>query len=94
MIYVGKELVRQYHEEDAEKVLAPAYKFLARHDISAQSSWKVGHSAETIVKFAESGKFDLILMGSHGHGSVVNMVMGSVATKVLANCKIPVLLIR
>ncbi|MFZ2739684.1 MAG: universal stress protein [Burkholderiaceae bacterium] len=94
VVAVGKEVVRQFHEEDAEKVLAPAYKFLARHDINAHSSWKVGHAAETIAKFAESGKFDLILMGSHGHGSVVNMVMGSVATKVLASCNIPVLLIR
>jgi nucleotide-binding universal stress UspA family protein len=34
------------------------------------------------------------MMGSHGHGSVVNVVMGSVATKVLASCKVPVLLVR
>ena len=94
VVAVGKALVRQFQGEDAEKVLSPVSKFLARHDINAKGNWKVGHAAETIAKFAESGKFDLILMGSHGHGSVINMVMGSVATKVLANCKIPVLLIR
>jgi nucleotide-binding universal stress UspA family protein len=33
-------------------------------------------------------------MGSHGHGTLVNLVMGSVATKVLAQSKIPVLLVR
>jgi len=33
-------------------------------------------------------------MGSHGHGSVGNLVMGSVATKALAACKVPVLLVR
>jgi nucleotide-binding universal stress UspA family protein len=33
-------------------------------------------------------------MGSHGHGTFKNLIMGSVATKVLANCKVPVLLIR
>jgi nucleotide-binding universal stress UspA family protein len=33
-------------------------------------------------------------MGSHGNGSLVNLVMGSVATQVLALCKVPVLLVR
>jgi nucleotide-binding universal stress UspA family protein len=33
-------------------------------------------------------------MGSHGHGTLVNLVMGSVATKVLAHCKVPVLMVR
>jgi nucleotide-binding universal stress UspA family protein len=54
----------------------------------------VGQIGETIGKVADDGKFDMLIMGSHGHGTIVNMVMGSVATKVLANCKTPVLLIR
>jgi nucleotide-binding universal stress UspA family protein len=33
-------------------------------------------------------------MGSHGHGTLGNLVMGSVATQVLAHCKAPVLLVR
>ena len=33
-------------------------------------------------------------MGSHGHGNLGNLVLGSVATKVLAGSKLPVLLIR
>jgi len=35
-----------------------------------------------------------LMMGSHGHGNLANVVMGSVATKVLASCKLPVLLVR
>jgi len=35
-----------------------------------------------------------VIMGSHGYGTVVNLVMGSVATQVLARCKVPVLLMR
>ena len=34
------------------------------------------------------------MMGSHGQGSIHNLVMGSVATKLLAGCKVPVLLVR
>jgi nucleotide-binding universal stress UspA family protein len=91
---VGKEIVDQYHSEEAEKVLAPIGKFLLRHGINATSSWKVGPAGATIAKMAESGKFDLLVMGSHGHSALTNLVMGSVATQVLAHCEVPVLLVR
>ena len=91
---VGRAVVEQYQLEEAEKVLAPVSKFLLRHGIDAKTTWKVGHAGDTIAKFAESGKFDLLVMGSHGHGTLTNLVMGSVATAVLAHCKVPVLLVR
>ena len=91
---VGKEIVVKYYQDEAEKVLAPVTKFLLRHKIDAKSSWKVGHAGESIAEAAESGKYDLVVMGSHGHGTLVNLVMGSVATQVLAHCKVPILLVR
>ena len=91
---LGKEIVDSYYREEAEKVLAPAAKFLLRHGIDAKSSWKSGHVGESLVQFADSGKFDLIILGSHGHGALVNLVMGSVATQVLASSQVPVLLVR
>ena len=69
-------------------------KFLLRHGIDAKSSWKVGPAGLTISKLAEQGKFDLLVMGSHGHGALYKLVMGSVVTEVLAHCKVPVLLVR
>jgi nucleotide-binding universal stress UspA family protein len=36
----------------------------------------------------------MIAMGTHGHTALANLVMGSVATKVLAVSKIPVLLMK
>ena len=53
-----------------------------------------GDRVKSIAKFADSGKFDLVIMGSHGQGALGNLVMGSVATEVLARCKVPVLLVR
>jgi nucleotide-binding universal stress UspA family protein len=91
---VGKEIANKYYAEEAEKVLSPVTKFLLRHNIDAKSSWKPGHAGETIADFANNGQFDMVIMGSHGHGTLVNLVMGSVATKVLALCKMPVLLVR
>ena len=91
---VGKEVVDNYYTSESEKVIAPVHKFLLRHGIDAKTVSKGGQIGETIGKFADDGKFDMLIMGSHGHGTIVNMVMGSVATKVIANCQTPVLLIR
>lgn len=91
---VGKAVVDQYYAEESEKVLAPVGKFLLRHGINAKSAWKVGPAGAAIAKQADDGGFDLVVMGSHGHSAVVNLVMGSVATQVLAHCKVPVLLVR
>lgn len=91
---VGKQVMDKYYVDEAERVLAPVTKFLLRHGIDAKSDWKIGHAGETIAQFADKGKFDLVIMGSRGHGTLVNLVMGSVATEVLAHCKVPVLLVR
>jgi nucleotide-binding universal stress UspA family protein len=91
---VGKEIVDSYYADESEKVIAPVSKFLTRHGITAKSVFKVGPVGETIAKMADAGKFDLLVMGSHGHGALGNLVMGSVATQVLAHSKVPLLLVR
>ncbi len=93
-VALGKEVADSYHRDMAEKVLAPVTKFLLRHGINARSSWKTGNPGEHIAKLASAGKFDMVVMGSHGHGTLVNLVMGSVATQVIAHCTVPVLLVR
>jgi nucleotide-binding universal stress UspA family protein len=92
--FAGPNLVRLYYEDDAEQVLRPVRDRLGRWPVPVDYSWVVGHPAQAIVEKAESGRFDLIVMGSHGHGALANVVLGSVATGVLARCKIPVLLMR
>ena len=91
---VGKEAVEAYQREESERVLGPASQFLLRHGINAKTVAKVGHAGETICKAAESGKFDMVVMGSRGHGVFGNLVMGSVANQVMAQSKVPVLMVR
>ena len=91
---VGAEVTENFHYESTAKVLEPVATFLQRHSFSLQTAFRVGPAGKTIAEFAEAGKFDLLIMGSHGHGALGNLIMGSVATKVLANCKVPVLLVR
>lgn len=91
---VGGEVADKYYEDEASKVTGPVSKFLQRHGIAPKVLHKVGTAGETIAKTANAGKFDLVIMGSHGHGALGNLVLGSVATKVLAQSKSPVLIVR
>ncbi|BEU94520.1 universal stress protein [Acidovorax sp. DW039] len=91
---LGKEVVDNYHTEEADKIMAPVAKFLGRHGVEPKRMFKVGAVGETIAKVADSGKFDLLVMGSHGHGALATLVVGSVTTQVLAHCKVPVLIVR
>ena len=89
-----KEMVEEYYAEESAKVLEPVQKFLAQHSITPVCRSEVGPAGETIAKIAENEKYDLIIMGTHGHGALGKLVMGSVSTQVLANCSVPVMLIR
>ena len=91
---VGKEIVDSYYADEAGKVMTPAIEFLAPLGLTVKSEWKVGPAGETIAAHADEGKFDLLVMGSHGHSSLGNLIMGSVTTQVLARSKVPVLLVR
>ena len=59
---IGSEVLKSFHAEEAEKLLAPVCKFLARHGIDAKSDWKVGAAGPVIAKYSESGKFDLLVL--------------------------------
>lgn len=52
-----------------------------------------GTVVEDILKTADEISADLIVMGSHGHGSVYNLLVGSVTEGVLKAGKRPVLLV-
>ena len=75
-------------------MLAHTREFFAQRGMAARFEARVGPADEAICKVAQDGRHDMIVMGSHGHGTLGNLVMGSVATKVLSACKTPVLLVR
>jgi len=90
----GADLVDSYYQDDAERVIGPLRETMKSRGIDARFIHYVGHPAEHIARTAIDLGADLIVMGSHGHGSIGSLLLGSVTTKVLAMCKTPVLLIR
>ncbi len=53
----------------------------------------VGSAAEAIVSFARGSAIDLIAIGHVGHGRLGNLVLGSVAKRVIDTAPCPVLVV-
>lgn len=51
-------------------------------------------AAHGIAQTARDERADLIVIGSHGHGALRKLMLGSVTTKVLAEANVPVLVVR
>ncbi len=54
----------------------------------------VGDAAEEILRYAESGKTDLIIIGTHGRKGLDRILFGSVAERVIKMSPVPVLSIN
>ncbi|MED5621896.1 universal stress protein [Ideonella sp. BN130291] len=92
--FLEREVIDTYYREQAQQVLAPVQSFARQNGWEMDARHAVGHAGDAIASLATEGRFDLIVMGTHGHSALANAVMGSVATRVIAQGKVPVLLIR
>ena len=55
---------------------------------------KIGNPVKKIVSTAEKGAYDLVIMGTHGHGKFEEAIIGSVASEVIRTSSVPVLVVR
>lgn len=55
---------------------------------------RFGHPVEHIVDVASAGEFDLIIMGTRGHGKIADLMVGSVANEVIRRSPVPVLVAK
>lgn len=91
---LGEETVARLHRENADLVLKGLRARLKRADLPFKEIPATGPIAKKIAEHAEKGRFDLIVMGSHGRSAAGNLLLGSVTTRVLVECKVPVLVVR
>ena len=92
--WVGKEAVDRYYREEADEILAKAAERLAAKQVPFERVLLVGDAAQQIAHHAVESGCDLIALGRRGHTALANLVLGSVAMKVLAASKVPVLFPR
>jgi nucleotide-binding universal stress UspA family protein len=82
----GKGLISSFYADEGVAALAPAEEILKKAKLAFTYTHDVGDVGKKVRA--------LLVMGSHGHGALKGLLMGSTATKVLASCKVPVLVVR
>lgn len=92
--FVGTQAVADYLRELSEKELKPAMKLLDAAGIKHDMEVRTGHVAQEIVHCAKAGKFELIVLGAKGRSAMADLLLGSVAQRVLATAELPVLLVK
>ena len=90
---VSNEMIEQYYVEETEDLLMPSKALLDAAGVMYTAHRSVGPIAESIVEQAKQFGSDMICMGTRGRTGLTNMVLGSVATRVLHLARIPVVLI-
>jgi nucleotide-binding universal stress UspA family protein len=91
---IGKAAVDRYQSEESLAVLEATKKELGAAAVAMRASWRVGDAAQEIDDYVTRNAIDTVVMGTHGHGAVGSLVLGSVAQKVIARVKVPVLVVR
>ena len=91
---VGKKGLERYYQEEGEAALLECRKILDAAGIRYTPEIAVGDIAETIATKASAHGCDEIVVGSRGLGATANVLLGSVATRVLHLADVPVTLVR
>ena len=91
--YVGNAVVVDYLRELSDKQLKSSLAVLVKAGIKHNTIIQTGHVAESISKIANKG-FDLVILGAKGRSAIADLLIGSVAQRVLATCKKPIMLIK
>lgn len=80
--------------EESNALLRNAMKYFQDFPGKVESLYLRGDSADEIVKAAEEGNFDLVIMGNRGLGVFSRTLLGSVSDKVVHHIKTSVLIVK
>ncbi len=79
--------------QNLEKQLEELRSAVSQSGLRATALPLQGATVGTILREAEARQADLIVMGSHGHGALYNLLIGSVTSGVLKAARCPVLVV-
>ena len=82
-----EDLLGQFSNNAQTKIPEQAFK-------TGEILVKRGNPVEQILGQVNEKAFDLIVMGTHGHGAFADAMMGSTSRRVLRRCPKPVLVVR
>ncbi len=85
-VKAAKEQIDEYFRTLAKQARDRA----AMSGVELDTVIRQGHEVETIVTMAQEGRFDLLILGYHGHSGIFGRIMGSTAQSIarLAPCSV------
>lgn len=92
--FIDKPTRDDFHREEADKALNPARASLSKAGVPFKEHIGVGQPGPSILAFAEKLNCGQIIMGTHGAGAAMQLVMGSVAQDVVKNSKAAVTVVK
>lgn len=94
--YLAPPILEEPHQskEIGEVILKDACQLLALDKNQMHSKLQYGHPADEILREADQGEYDLIILGSRGLGLFSRSFLGSVSNKVLHHTDTNVLIVR
>lgn len=80
-------------EKRAKEILVEAEDIFAQQGVEYKLETIAGSPGQVFANLAKSKKFDLIVMGSHGHSDIAGLFLGHVTHKVLNTIYCPILIV-
>ncbi|MCR3922151.1 MAG: universal stress protein [Firmicutes bacterium] len=88
------KILEKEKKEQGMRILAQAAKVFDDSGIPVNSILEDGHPAETIIKQAAHGGYDMVVVGSRGLGGLKKMLLGSVSQAVVQEVSTNVLIVK
>jgi nucleotide-binding universal stress UspA family protein len=92
--FVSAAQIKDLHQEEGMKALEQARSMLDSQKVPYEYHVFVGEPAETVTRYAAEKGCDEIIIGTRGMSNLSNMLVGSIATKIIHQATVPVTLVK
>jgi nucleotide-binding universal stress UspA family protein len=82
------------HREAGANILTNGKDRARTEGVQVETLLKEGHTVEEILKTANEGKYDLIVVGARGLSTIKEILLGSVSHGVVMHANCPVLVVK
>lgn len=93
-LFINQDDIKQYHQEEGVKCLQKARELFDETGVPYKFHITVGEPVDMIERFANEQQCDLIVISARGHGTIKNLLLGSVVNKVVQLSSKPILLVK
>lgn len=91
---IDRHQVEDYMNQIAEEELKDAKAILNESPFAHEVVKGHGEVASTILEILKKENIDMLVMGGKGRSTLTDLIVGSVTTKLVHMCPVPVLVVR